>query len=206
MEASKRVKLNLISGSAAAVVLLGILFAMGGLGGCLVAGHLDRTSGAALEKYLRAYFSATQGNLASPGLGSVVWHQLRFPLAVLLFSFTTVGMICIPLVFCVRGFLFSFSIACFLRLFGWAGLVPAAVLFGLPALLWAPVLFMLGLHGMNRSYGILRHLRGEHYEQEIVPTQHWNQYLFCSLALTLCAVLEYVILPYFVSRAAALIL
>ena len=85
---------------------------------------------------------------------------MRFPLAALLMGFTALGVIGLPVLFAVRGFLFSFSVACFCRLFGGAGLIPALFLFGLPALLWAPALFVLGAQGMLGAYGLLRRVTG----------------------------------------------
>lgn len=206
MELNRHVKLNLISGHAAAVILLGALFTLGGLGGCIAANCVDGGSGSALEAYLRAYLSAAQGNYMPPSFGCALWNQLRFPFAVLLFGFTIVGTACIPAVFCVRGFLFSFSVACFCRLFGWAGMGPAAFLFGLPALLWTPVLFLLGLQGMHNSYGLMRRVQGEYRDSTKIDSYNWTLCVLCVAVLVICAALEYFALPYLVGWSAGLVL
>lgn len=198
----KRVKLNLISGDAAAVLLLGALFVMGGFGGCLAAGFVAGESGAVLEEYLKAYLSLAQSGTAQVSLWAVVWEQIRFPLVLLLLGFTAAGVVCIPLVFCVRGFLFSFSVACFCRLFGWAGLVPTVFLFGVPALLWAPVFFVLGMQGMAGAYDMLRRSRGESCDPAFFRMHYWRRCALCVLALAACAVLEYLALPDLVGAAA----
>ena len=48
---------------------------------------------------------------ASPPLLISVWETIRWPLLVFGLGFTTLGLLGIPLVFSVRGFLLAFSIA-----------------------------------------------------------------------------------------------
>lgn len=206
MRKNRRLRLNLISGDAAATGLLGVFFLLGGLCGCLAAGFVDGGSGAALDEYLKAYLALAQERGSSLSTGAVAWDQLRFPLAVVLLGFTAVGLVCIPAVFCVRGFLFSFSAACFVRVFGLEGLVPAAVLFGIPALLWTPAFLILGVQGMTASYGVLRRCRGEGGE----PVFFWRYYLrrcvLCAGLLTACGVLTQLLLPELVGASAGFVL
>lgn len=204
----KRVKLNLISGDAVAILLLGMMFMLGGLGGCLAAGFIDGESGVALEEYLNTYLTLAQaqGENARVNLGAVVWDLIRFPLAVLLFGFTALGVVSIPVVFCVRGFLLSFSVACFFRLFGWMGCVPAALLFGLPALLWAPSFFVLGMQAMGGACDMLRRGRGEDCNPSFFRMHYWQRCALCVLMLAACAVLEYLALPALVGKAASVVL
>lgn len=56
---------------------------------------------------------------------------------------------------CAGLFIFLFR-GLLLPLVRRAGLIPALFLFGLPALLWAPALFVLGAQGMLGAYGLLR--------------------------------------------------
>ena len=206
MRRNRRVKLNLFSGDTAAVALLGVLFVLGGFCGCLAAGCVDGESGAALEEYLKAYLTLSQQGTVQVSLGAVLWDQVRFPLAVLLLSFTAIGVVGIPAVFGVRGFLFSFSVACFFRLFGWAGFGPAVFLFGVPALLWVPVLFVLGMQGMGSSYDVLRRCRGENCDPAFFRITYWHRCAVCVFALAACAALEYLILPACVGLAARFVL
>lgn len=76
---------------------------------------------------------------------------------------TAFGAVGIPIVFLVRGFLMAFSACMFGVLFGASGMVMAAVLFAVPALMVLPVLFLLGcsmlrgarlrLHGTSPAEG-----------------------------------------------------
>ena len=206
MGKNRRVKLNLISGETAAIMILGALFMLGGLGGCLAASFVRGQSGAALEEYLRAYLALAQGGSIQLSLGTVIWDQIRFPLVMLLLGFTAAGVVCIPAVFCVRGFLFSFSVACFCRLFGWAGGVPAAFIFGFPALLWTPAFFVLGMQAMAASYDVLRQCRGEGCDPAFFRMRYWQRCALCVLALAACAAVVYLVLPSLVGTAADFVL
>ena len=206
MGKNRRVKLNLISGETAAILILGALFILGGLGGCLAAGFVRGQSGAALEEYLRTYLALALGGSIQLSLGAVIWDQIRFPLVMLLLGFTAAGVVCIPVVFCVRGFLFSFSVACFCRLFGWAGVVPAAFIFGFPALLWTPAFFVLGMQGMTASYDVLRRCRGEGCDPAFFRMRYWQRCALCVLVLAACAAVVYLVLPSLVGAAADFVL
>ena len=157
-----KIMLDVPSGTLAAMAVLGMAFLLGGGAGCLLGGMVNGAGGSALSDYLQTYLTLAQdGTEGAPGFWAVLWEQMRFPLAALLMGFTALGVIGLPVLFAVRGFLFSFSVACFCRLFGGAGLIPALFLFGLPALLWAPALFVLGAQGMLGAYGLLRRVTGD---------------------------------------------
>lgn len=97
---------------------------------------------AELSDYLQRYFQvAGQSGGISPSLWSVIWEQARWPLLAVALSFTVLGVIGIPLLLTTRGFLLSFAVATFGRLFGLYGVVAALAVFGLTVLLSIPVLF-----------------------------------------------------------------
>lgn len=206
MKRSRRIKLDLLSADAAAVLLLGTLFLAGGALGCLVAGHVRGDSGAALQDYLKAYLSLANETGIEAGFSGVVWEQLRFPLLALVMGFTAVGIVGIPALFAVRGFLFSFCVACFCRSFGWNGLIPAVFLFGLPALLWAPALFVLGIQALQASYSMLCRCMGEDRQPVFCEGAYWVRCALCVGVLALCVALEYLVLPALVGASARFVL
>ena len=87
----------------------------------------------------------------------------------------------------------AFPAACFLRVFGGRGLLPAFALFGLPALLWAPALFLLGTSGFCSSRRLLGRTLGEG-GGSLFPV-NWYQAGVC-LCLSLTAgLLEFWVVP-----------
>ena len=156
-----KIMLDVPSGTLAAMAVLGMAFLLGGRRGLPAGRHGEWCGGSALSDYLQTYLTLAQdGTEGAPGFWAVLWGADAFSLAALLMGFTALGVIGLPVLFAVRGFLFSFSVACFCRLFGGAGLIPALFLFGLPALLWAPALFVLGGPGDAGAYGLLRRVTG----------------------------------------------
>lgn len=177
-----RIRFGLLTASAAGGLLLCVVFFLGGLFGILAAARVNGESGLALQKYVHAYLALSATGEIKVSLWRAVWEHTRFPLAVWLLGFTGAGVVGIPLIFGIRGFLFAFGVSCFCRLFGWAGLAPAAVLFGLPALLWVPVLFTLGMLGMRGAFAVSRR------EPYRFPWRCWG---LCAVILWGCVLLEY---------------
>ena len=195
MGKDRGVRFKLISGDRTAVTLLGGLFLLGGILGCLAAGCVEGESGAALEEYMRAYLTMSRENGMVLSVSGILWEQFRFPLCILLMSFTAFGVVCIPAVLLLRGFLFSFSIACFVRLFGWKGLLPAAALFGLSALVWLPALFELSVLGLEQSYRLVQRCTGGKKEGMLRPTGGLFSWAVCLAAFAFSAGLEYFVVP-----------
>lgn len=195
MRKGRGVRFRLISGDKAAM-LLGGLFFLGGVLGCLAAGCIEGESGAALEEYMRAYLTVSRERGMKLSIQGILWEQFRFPLCILLMSFTAFGVVCIPAVLMLRGFLFSFSIACFVRLFGWKGLLPAAVLFGFSALVWLPALFQLSILGLEQSWRLIQRCHGEKREELLRPSGGMISWGVCLTAFVLSAALEYLVVPH----------
>ena len=195
MGKGRGVRFRLISGDRAAVILLGGLFLLGGVLGCLAARCVEGESGTALQEYLRAYLAMSRENGTVLSAAGILWERFRFPLCILLMSFTAFGIVCIPAVLLLRGFLFSFSIACFIRLFGWKGLLPAAALFGFSALVWLPALFEMSVLGLEQSYRLVQRCTGEKKEGMLQPSGGLMSWGICLAAMILSAGLEYFVVP-----------
>lgn len=192
------IRVGLLSSAGLELGLLGVVFTVGGLVGMVCAGCVNGESGAALGDYLNACLSQ-EGGWQVP-VWSAAWRHLRFPLAVCLLSLTAAGVVGIPLIFGIRGFLFTFGVGCFCRLYGWSGLLPALALFGVPALVWAPVLFLLGLQGMGSSLSLSR--------REGLPLggAFWRRWCLCGIALWGCVLLEVLAVPRLLAAAARVVL
>lgn len=126
----------------------GLLFA--GRAGRMPAGIPYRRRGSGEPGRLRGGISSRRsgGEITAPALASLVWDTVRWPLLALLLGFTALGLLGLPLLFVVRGFLLAFSIASFVRLFGGVGCLLALLVFGVSGALSVPVLFVLGVQGL----------------------------------------------------------
>ena len=180
-------------------------FLAGGLLGCLFISNLSNTICEKLAAYLRNFLHLAQcGGLNVPSLLSLLWEYIRWPLLVLLLSFTTVGIVGVPILFTVRGFFFAFSIASFVRVLGAAGCLLALALFGLTGLFAIPVFFVLGIHAMlfstqrktPMSVSAKTQLRGDC----LCILRH---FALCVAATGLCAILGRWAVPVLISSLAA---
>lgn len=134
------------------LLFLGAFFFLGLLFGLLFAALGEASP--ELSNYLQEYFQAVcaEGGWR-PALWSVVWDLVRWPLAALAFGLTTLGVVCIPGLLLVRGFLLSYSVSLFLRLFGGAGMLAALAVFGVTALCTLPVLMAVSGEAFRASLG-----------------------------------------------------
>jgi len=191
---------KIVMGFRGSVGLLCGLFLLGGLSGCFFLHVLDMSELQGLCDYLSDYLSVACTGLLShwfwPTVRSRLWEFFILVLA----GMTWFGIVLIPLCFWIRGFLLSFSIGCFFRVYGIAGALPAGVLFLIPALFWAPAVFWLGISGTDRS---LLRLWGEVKEDGRIP---WMGISFSCGFFVLCVMVECFIVPVLLRVAARAVL
>lgn len=187
-----------------ALGVLGAAFLLGGAAGCLLASLSGGAGGSELGDYLTGYLELARDGTLPKGLWPLLWGQIKYLLAVLVLGLTALGLAGIPMLFGLRGFFFSFSAACFCRVFGGRGLLPAFFLFGLPALLWVPALFLAGVPGFLSARQMLRRTAGDGVLA--LNGAWWCRAGLCA-GLTLTAgLLEYWAVPVLLRAAARVIL
>ena len=91
-----------------ALAVLGIAFLLGGGAGCLFAALSSEAGAQELGEYLTDYLSLAGEAGLSRGLWALIWGQLKYLLAALLLSLTSLGVVGLPILFGVRGFFLSF--------------------------------------------------------------------------------------------------
>jgi len=204
----KRDKLNwdIPSDFRVALVLIGGSFFIGGILGCILGAFLDEAASGEISDFLTQYLALVSQEGVSPEFWSVVWEQLRFPLAAFLLGFTALGVVGLPILFGVRGFLFTFSIGCFCRLLGYGGLLPALFLFALPAFLWAPALFIIGVHSFMGAGALFQRTFRDHRYPLPYTSSYFIRCGLGALLLCLCIMLVYCVVPSLLSAAARAVL
>lgn len=199
-------RLELAPGRYGPVAVLGGFFVVGGTLGAVFAGMIGGAAAQALADYLRDYLQLAQSGALQRQFWPMLWEQGRFLLAVLILGFTALGVVGIPIVFGARGFLFAFSVAGFCRLFGPPGLVPALFLFGLPALIWGPALFVAGVQGISVSWGLARRMLGDSRAPLPFDSACWLHMALCVGAVVVCAALEFFAVPALLGASARFVL
>ena len=197
---------DLPSEQGGALAVLAIAFLAGGAAGCILAALSGGAGAEELGRYLVDYLTLAQSGQLPRSLWPVLWGQVKYLLAALLLCLTALGLAGFPILFAVRGFFFSFPVACFCRVFGERGLFSAFILFGLPALLWTPALFLMGVSGFLSARQLLRRVLGEGRGDLPFGGAYWCRAGLCvSLALA-AGLLEYWVVPVLLRGAARLVL
>lgn len=190
-----------------ALAVISVSFLVGGLAGCLMSTFVGGAGQESLRAYLEGFLSTAQsGGTAVPALAVQLWDILRWPGLALLLGFTALGVLGLPLLFAVRGFLLAFSIAAFVQMFGSAGCLLAFLVFGVSGGLSIPALFVLGVQSLNAARSLASRFLGEGK----APSPYGKAYFLrcggCAVALCVCIGLERFAVPALVSGAAGLIL
>lgn len=198
---------DLPSGQNGALAALGLCFLLGGLVGCLFAALADGEGAAELGSYLRDYLLLARESGASVSLWPLVWTRLRELLVVFILGLTALGVVGIPLLLAVRGFFLCFAVGCFCRVFGTIGLLPAFALFGLPAFLWAPGLFLLGVPGLSQAKSLLDRMLSPNGRGGGIQVSGQLPQAGFGVGLILgCILLEYWVVPVLLEACAGVVL
>ena len=188
-----------------ALVVVSAAFALGGVLGCGLAAQVGGGGGDMLHAYVTGYLTAARaGEAAPPHMLSVVWSTIRWPVFAVLMGFTGLGLLGIPVLFSIRGFLLSFAITSFVRMFGGVGGVLAFLTFGVTGLVAIPVLFVLGVQGLAAARLLAGQCLGDGKRSLPFGRSYWVRCGLCSAALCLCALLEYAAVPALVRLVAPL--
>lgn len=144
-----------------------------------------------LAERLTAFFqSAVQNGAPSVSLWATVWEAICWPLLLILFSFGPPGVIGIPCVFLVRGFLLSYACSSFVAMFGLTGLGWNVVIFGISALFLLPVLLCVGHWAFSNACK-------QCFPQEASPSHLPSSpiLVYCGILLVLFIFLQSQVLP-----------
>ena len=180
------------NGATAALIIMAVVFFIGGLAGCTLAGRTEGGGEAALSGYLDGFLTVVEsGKIVRPAFVSLLWKAIRWPLFALMLGFTPLGLICIPVLFLIRSFLLSFSISSFFHVLGAKGLLFAFSIFGITSLVYIPILFVLGIKGFLNSGTIIGRLTGESGRSIGIKRSDRFCCCICFLILLLCCFFEY---------------
>ncbi len=180
-------------------LLLALFLLLGVLSGYAVSGRY-----AACGDELRVYFDECVARSAAPDLNvETVVRTLvcyfRASLAAFLLGFSSVGVLCLPLLFAAQGFVLSFSLFSFAEAIGRGGFFLLGALFATRMLFVLPCTFLLGVAAMERSWALLSLVGGKRVQ--IAPAGFYR-FTVCCVCLLLGCVLELWLVP-LVLRAAA---
>lgn len=193
-------------GITSALAATAICFFLGGVAGCIMAANVQGSGSDSLSAYIRGFLSVTSANnMASPAFFPLVWDVLRWPLLSVVLGFTALGVIGIPILFTVRGFLLSFAISSFVRMFGGIGGLLAGAIFGTSGVIAIPALFVVGVQALAASRRLAGRALGEGRRNSPFGKAYFLRCSLCAGVLCVCILLEYLAVPALVSGLAGIL-
>lgn len=190
-----------------ALRLLTAGFFLGGIFGCIFASSVSGNGSLALSSYIQDFLSAIRaGSIHTPGVLASAWSILRWPLITILLSFTAFGVIGIPALFFIRGFLYAFCISSFVQVLGKMGLLFAFMLLGVESLLSIPVLFIFGIQGLALATQLKgKKSRPKHLKPFLKDASVAFRNALCLFVLIFCIIWDVLFVPMLLSGAVKLL-
>lgn len=150
-----RVRCISLHGASAGLLVSAAFFLLGVLLGHAAAVCCAQPLGEELACYLDALLALrTERAISFSALFETLGCFFRAPAAVFLLGFASLGVVLIPCVCALQGFLFSFSLFCFSAALGRSGFFVLAVLFAARLLVVLPCMLLLGGASMETSYAL----------------------------------------------------
>lgn len=190
-------------GQAPPTLLFCLAFGLGGLLAFALASSLPESGNATLSAYIGDFVgSLREGALQKTSLGSAIFTVFRWPVLILLLSFTSFGVLGVPLVLFCRGFLFTFCVCAFAQVMGRQGVLFALSLLGVESLLSIPALFVLATVAYARSQLLRSKNRKSAGNTRGVEPLLSPRSVLCLIVLLGCTLWEWLLLPLLLSGAA----
>lgn len=187
-----------------ALAVTAAFFTFGGLAGNFLAFRLSGSGLETMTAYLRRFLEAAQAaELNAPSLPELLWRSFRWPLGAILLGFSALGILGIPVLSAMRGFLLAFSIASFTMAYGHGGLAAAFFLLGIPGIFSVPAFLLL----TTQSFSTACALAGGAGRREFpFHREHLFRCGVCAAAVCLSLLTECYLVPGLVSGAAGALL
>lgn len=173
------------------MIILTSSFLLGGVLGLFLASLVTGEGEVNLSAFFLSYFTAIQEGSATPNLITSIWTNLKTPLLAFIFGFSFLGVVGIPCLLGMEGFILAFSISSLCRLMGMSGLIPSFFLFCLPAMIWIPMVFLISFQSFYAALLLWR--RGK--KEEVYPKGYFMRTAISFAGILLNISFEYFLLP-----------
>ena len=133
------------------ILTVSCCFLVGGVLGSFLGMCTGGSGAAEIDLFLHDFLTLAGTREVIWSVPAVLWHRGRWLLCCCILGLSSLGIVFLPVLFGLRGFLLAFGASCFVQVFGAMGLIPAVLLFGIPALLWTPGFLVCGVVCLRRS-------------------------------------------------------
>lgn len=144
--------------------------------------------------FLNDYLGATVIGSQSPV--SLFFNYSRFQLFAFLFGTSFLGLALLPALSCIRGYALSCTAASIISAYPDNGIIMAAVILGIPAILSLACFFVISIEGFKSSERIFHLVRGNSAPRK---DKLYARFLACVPFLAIGTLIEIKFVPYLVS-------
>lgn len=135
-----------------ALLLISFFFLFGVLLGQVFANRTPDSVISEIKRYLADYICLCGvRDFSSEAFFSTLWSYFRYPLLSLLLGFSSVGVLFLPCISVVFGFLLSYSVSCFVASFGTFGVFFSLAVFGLRCFVTLPCFLISAVYSFRSS-------------------------------------------------------
>lgn len=178
-------------------LVLALLFAAGGLAGHLYAASCGEVSRTVLNRYLADYCGLYDAGGVAVSLGSCAVAYFGYAAALFLLGFSSVGAALIPALAGLFGFCSMYTVSCFVRCYGRAGVLLAMgamavrLVFTLPCFLaLAGEAWPLSIELFLLSFG-----RGKRSAPVLYGSRYFLLFVLCAVILAVGVCCERLLTP-----------
>lgn len=183
-------------------LLLALFLVSGVICGYVSAGRCGAGMAEELRRYLTGYLSAASERTptAAAAVRTLVCY-LRAPLVSFLLGFASIGVVALPLLFAVQGFVLSFSLFSFALALGRESFLLLPTVFAIRLLFVLPCTFLLGTAAIEKAYALAAFTLGSGKRVRPVsyPASYWYRFAVCCVCLLLGCALEMWLVPLFLA-------
>lgn len=179
-----------------ALVVTALFFALGSFLGLVISSVASMDGVTVMYAYLEQFLSlAREDGLSHPELFPFVWQVVRWPTLALLFGFSSLGLMGLPILNGMRGFYLAFSVGAFAQTYGRNGAVAALLLLGIPAFLSIPAFFLLSAQSFSASYKLAVRASGQGKRELPYHRVYMLRCVFAVILIGIGASLEWYLVP-----------
>lgn len=198
----KRIRFDSYDRPPLTMLLLSALLVLGVFCGYVFAGNCAVETDGELKRYFDGYFLlASQTGLSAAAVLRTLLCFFRAPLLAFLIGFSSIGVVLIPLLCGLEGFLFSFSLFSFAAALGKESFLLLVALFVLRMFFVLPCTLILSVSALDqaRSLALFSIGSGKRVRPVCYGTDDWYRFGICCVCLLIGSVLELWLVPQFLS-------
>ena len=177
------------------IIVMGCSFLCGSILGSAFAAGLSEIQTDEIRTYLQDYISLAHSSILPKSFASALRHHCFWLLLCVLAGSSVLGIIFLPFLFTVRGFLLVFMTGCFVRIFGGRGIVPAVLISGLSACAWLPGMLIVSLRVLKPIPSRMTPKTADHSSITSPGFVAHKGFVIAFLLICICVLLECTLIP-----------